>query len=87
MRLVEENPNVTTPCVNLADAHLKDTRHSDASQILLGRILELHRAGHAPEEIALQVLTTEPENAAFRGARLVEIILGYARAWTKERNQ
>ena len=87
MRLIEENPEVTTPCATPSDACLKDTRYSDPSRILLRRILELHRAGHTTEEIALRVLTTEPENAAFRGARLVEITLEYARRCAKERTQ
>lgn len=46
-----------------------------ASQTLLGRIMELHNAGHSAEEIAAQILTTEPENVMFRAAILVEIIL------------
>jgi hypothetical protein len=48
--------------------------------------MELHIAGRSPEEIATQVLTTEPENAMFRGAMLVEIILHYARRCTEEKN-
>jgi len=53
--------------------------HAPASQPLLTRIVELHRAGRSAEEIATQVLTSEPENAMFRAARLVEIVLHYAR--------
>jgi len=87
MRWIEKNPEVPTLRANPSEPQLTDTRHGEASQILLSRILELHRAGLTAEEIALQVLTTEPENAAFRGAMLVEIILDSARRWAKERSQ
>ena len=56
-------------------------------QTLLTRILELHIAGRTADEIAAQVLTTEPENAMFRGAMLVEIILHYARRRPEEKHQ
>ena len=56
-----------------------------ASRALLARLIKLHIAGHSPEEIAVQVLTTDPENFMFRAALLVEIILDYARPGTKER--
>ena len=55
-----------------------------ACQTLLARVLDLHAAGHSAEEIARQVLTTEPENAIFRAAMLVEIILQYARGAREE---
>ena len=42
-------------------------------------------AGHSPEEIAVQVLTTEPENVVFRAALMIEIILHYAHRCTEER--
>ncbi|MGD0921520.1 MAG: hypothetical protein ABSA70_07125 [Terriglobia bacterium] len=64
-----------------------DCNHARASQTLLTRIMELHIAGRSAEEIATQVLTTEPENAMFRAAMLVEIILHYARRFPEERNQ
>jgi hypothetical protein len=63
-----------------------DRNHAQASQTLLTRIMELHIAGRSPEEIATQVLTTEPENAMFRAAMLGEIILHYARRCTEEKN-
>jgi hypothetical protein len=47
--------------------------------------MELARAGRSPEEIAVQMLTTDRENLAFRAAFLVEIILHDARRSTKER--
>jgi hypothetical protein len=56
-----------------------------ASQSLLARLIKLHMGGYSPEEIAVQVLTTDPENFVFRAALLVEIILHYARRGTKER--
>lgn len=61
--------------------------HARASQTLLTRILELHISGRRADEIAAQVLTTEPENAMFRAAMLVEIILQYARRCPEENNQ
>ena len=61
--------------------------HARASQTLLTRILELHISGRTADEIAAQVLTTEPENAMFRAAMLVEIILQYARRCPEENNQ
>ena len=56
-------------------------------ETLFTRILELHSAGETAEEIAVQVLTTEPENAMFRAAMLVEIILYYSSRWAEERKQ
>jgi hypothetical protein len=60
---------------------------TQASRTLLARILDLHASGCTPEEIAEQVLTTEPENAVFRAARLVETVLYYARCSPEEENQ
>jgi hypothetical protein len=54
---------------------------------LLTRILELHLSGRRADEIAAQILTTEPENAMFRAAMLVEIILQYACRCPEENNQ
>jgi len=64
-----------------------DRNHAQASQTLLTRIVELHMAGRSAEEIATQVLTSEPENAMFRAAMLVEIVLHYARRCPEEENQ
>jgi len=54
---------------------------------LLTRILELHFAGNTADDIAVQVLTTDPENAMFRGAMLVEIILYYTSRGTEGKQQ
>ncbi len=56
-----------------------------ASQALLTRIMELHEAGHSAKEIAVCVLTTEPENVVFRAALMIEIILHYAHRCTEDR--
>jgi hypothetical protein len=87
MHLIGEIPKVPTPRPNPSELQLTYARHGESCQILLSRILELHHGGLTAEEIALRVLTTEPENAPFRGAMLVEIILDFARRRTKERNQ
>jgi hypothetical protein len=62
---------------------LGDVTSSRPCEALLTRILELHFAGNTAEEIAVQVLTTDPENAMFRGAMLVEIILHYSSRGTE----
>jgi hypothetical protein len=69
------------------EPELMDRNHAQASRTLLTRIVELHRAGRSAEEIATQVLTSEPENATFRAAMLVEILLHYARRSREEENQ
>ena len=56
-----------------------------ASQALLTRLMKLHMSGPSPEEIAVQVLTTESENVVYRAALMIEIILHYARRCTEER--
>ena len=56
-------------------------------ETLLTRILELHFAGNTADDIAVQVLTTDPENAMFRAAMLVEIILYYTGRGTEEKKQ
>ncbi len=61
--------------------------HARASRTLLTRILDLHASGRSADEIAAQVLTTEPENAMFRAAMLVEIILHSARRCPEEKDQ
>jgi hypothetical protein len=64
-----------------------DRNHAQACRTLLTRIMELHTSGRTADEIATQVLTTEPENAMFRAAMLVEIILHQASLRTEEKNQ
>ncbi|MGB7592000.1 MAG: hypothetical protein WCD04_00200 [Terriglobia bacterium] len=56
-----------------------------ASQALLTRLMKLHMSGPSPEEIAVQALTTEPENVVFRAALMIEIILHYVRRAMEER--
>ena len=56
-------------------------------EALLTRILELHFAGNTADDIAVQVLTTDPENAMFRGAMLVELILYYTGPGMEEKQQ
>jgi len=56
-------------------------------EALLTRILELHFAGNTADDIAVRLLTTDPENAMFRAARLVETVLHYAGRYPKEENQ
>jgi hypothetical protein len=82
-----ENPGGRATRGERQESQLMDRNHAQASQILLTRILELHTSGRTAEEIATQVLTTEPENAMFRAAMLVEIILHYARRCPEEKNQ
>ena len=47
--------------------------------------MKLHMSGPSPEEIAVQVLTTESENVVFRAALMIEIILHYVRRAMEER--
>jgi hypothetical protein len=61
--------------------------HARACESLLTRILELHISGRTADEIAAQILTTEPENAMFRAGMLVEIILHSTRRCTEEKKQ
>lgn len=82
-----ENPGERVARGDRQEPELMDRNHAQASQTLLTRIMELHIAGRSAEEIATQVLTTEPENAMFRAAMLVEIILHYARRFPEEENQ
>lgn len=83
----EENLEKGSGRRNRQSAELMECDQARASQTLLTRILELHASGHTADEIATQVLTTEPENAMFRAAMLVEIILNYARRSPEEKNQ
>ena len=82
-----EKPELRAARRTYQEAEVVDCNHARASQTLLTRILELHISGRTAEEIAAQVLTTEPENAMFRAAMLVEIILDYARRCPEETNQ
>ena len=82
-----ENPGERVARGDRHEPEVMDRNHAQASQTLLTRIMELHIAGRSAEEIATQVLTTEPENAMFRAAMLVEIILHYARRCPEEKNQ
>ena len=82
-----ENPEEGAGRGNRQKPELMECDHVPASQTLLTRILELHISGRTADEIAAQVLTTEPENAMFRAAMLVEIILHYARRCPEEKNQ
>jgi hypothetical protein len=82
-----ENPGEGVARGDRQEPKLIDRNHAQASQTLLTRILELHTSGRTADEIATQVLTTEPENAMFRAAMLVEIILEYARRCPEEENQ
>jgi len=82
-----ENPGERGTRGDRQEPELMDRNHAQASQTLLARILELHASGRTADEIAAQVLTTEPENAMFRAAMLVEIILHYACRFPEEENQ
>jgi hypothetical protein len=82
-----ENPGERVARGDRQEPELMGRNHAQASQTLLTRIMELHIAGRSAEEIATQVLTTEPENAMFRAAMLVELILHYARHSPEEKNQ
>ncbi len=82
-----ENPGERVARGDRQEPELRDRTHAQASQTLLARIIELHTSGRAADEIAAQVLTTEPENAMFRAAMLVEIILRYARRCPEEKDQ
>lgn len=52
-----------------------ECEHAQACETLLTRIWELHSSGCTTSQIAAQILTTEPENAIFRAALLVEMII------------
>lgn len=82
-----ENPEEAENRPNRQRPELVECDHDRASQHLLGRILELYVSGRSAEEIAAQILTTEPENAMFRAAMLVEIILQYACRFPEETHQ
>lgn len=82
-----ENPGERVSRGDRQEPELMDRNHAQASQVLLTRILELHVSGRTADEIAAQVLTTDPENAIFRAAMLVEIILHYACCCPEEKTQ
>ena len=82
-----QNPGERVTRGDRQEPELMDRNHAQASRTLLARIFDLHASGRTPEQIVEQVLTTEPENAAFRAARLVETVLHYARRYPKEENQ
>ncbi len=63
-----------------------ECKHAQACESLLARILELHVSGHTASEIAAQILTTEPENAMFRAALLVEMIIHCVGRPAEEKN-
>lgn len=82
-----EKPEEAANRRNRQRPELMERDHARASQTLLTRILDLHISGRTADEIAAQPLTTEPENAMFRAAMLVEMILHYARRCPGETNQ
>lgn len=82
-----ENPQEQPARGNRQEPKPLNHDRARASQTLLTRIIELHTSGHTADEIAAQVLTTEPENAMFRAAMLVEIILQQVRLGREEKNQ
>jgi len=61
--------------------------HTIAAQTLLQRILELHRWGCTPQEIASKIFTTELETVKFRVETLIEIILAFASRETEDKNE
>lgn len=71
--------------MDLQDPELMQQGHPGPSQRLLARIIELHSAGRSAEEIAVEILTTEPENVLFRSTILIEIILHYVNRGAIER--
>jgi hypothetical protein len=82
-----EKPEEAANRRNRQRPELMERDHARASQTLLTRILDLHISGPIADEMAAQPLTTEPENAVFRAAMLVEMILHYARRCPGETNQ
>ena len=82
-----ENPDEGAARGNRQEPEPRNDARARASQTLLTRIMELHIAGRSAEEIAALVLTSEPENAMFRAAMLVEIILQQVRLGMEEKNQ
>ncbi len=72
-----QSPEEVANHLGLHSTSLRERQHARASQALLTRILDLHNAGRSPEEIAAEILTTEPENVVFRSAILIEMILHY----------
>ena len=87
MALVEESPEEGVGRGERQHPEFVDSVQARPCETLLTRILELHFAGNTADDIAAQVLTTDPENAMFRAAMLVEIILHQASLRTEEKNQ
>lgn len=75
-----QSPEEVSGHMDFQDSGFMEHNHTAASQTLLARIIELHSAGHSAEEIAVEILTTEPENVLFRSAIMIEIILQFAEA-------
>jgi hypothetical protein len=81
-----ENPEEGAGRENRKKPDFMECEHAQACETLLTRILELHVSGHTANEIAAQILTTEPENAMFRAALLVEMIIHCVGHPTEEEN-
>jgi len=82
-----ENPGGRVSRGDRQEPELMDCNHAHASRTLLTRISGLHTSGRTADEIATQVLTTGLENAMFRAAMLVEIILHQASLRTEEKHR
>ena len=87
MALSGESPGKEVGRGSRTQSDFMDRVQTRPCESLLIRILELHFAGHTADDIAVQVLTTDPENAMFRGAMLVEIILYYTSHCAEEKKQ
>jgi hypothetical protein len=87
MVLGGEDPGGRVTRGDRQEHELMDRNHAQASRTSLARISGLHTSGRTADEIAMQVLTTGPENAMFRAALLVEIILHQASLRAEERNR
>jgi hypothetical protein len=61
--------------------------HTNATQALLQRILELHSSGLTPQEITTRILTSEPETAGFRAEMLIEIIIALAERYGEDKKE
>ena len=61
--------------------------HTNGTQTLLQRILELHSSGLTPQEITTKILTSEPETAKFRAEMLIEIIVTLANRHGEEKKE
>jgi len=61
--------------------------HTNATQTILQRILELHSSGLKPQEITAKIFTPEPEAAKFRLEMLIEIILASVNQYAEDQNE